>query len=132
MTRLFEVPEDSLAAKKRDDSLWTRTVERVEDWKEALNERPTYRRLSTAAGRGYDWLRRAFDVGSRVAWVGATSALVLVVPLVYEIDRELEASSAGVGVALPASPASAGAQPSSPSSSTSSSPSSSQGATARQ
>ncbi|KAK4537604.1 hypothetical protein CDCA_CDCA13G3629 [Cyanidium caldarium] len=108
MARLFEVPEDSLAAKRRQETPLARARERFEDWKESVTETPLYQRVSGAAQRGYGWARKAFGLGSWVAWVGATSALVLVVPLVYEIDKELDAGGAGAsGAGTVARPAGA-------------------------
>ncbi|KAK4533645.1 hypothetical protein CCYA_CCYA18G4527 [Cyanidiococcus yangmingshanensis] len=108
MARLFEVPSDSIAAKKREQNWWNRTVDQLEDWKDNVVETKWYRQVERVATSGYSWVRRAFGLGGRVAWIGATSALVLVVPLVYEIDRELESSAAGATAGSP------GAQTASP------------------
>eukprot|EP00166_Cyanidium_caldarium_P003585 ctg_3487.g480 len=44
MARLFEVPEDSLAAKRRQETPLARARERFEDWKESVTETPLYQR----------------------------------------------------------------------------------------
>jgi hypothetical protein len=105
MARLFEVPSDSIAAKRREQNWWNRTVDQLEDWKDNVMETKWYRQVERVASSGYSWVRRAFGLGSRVAWIGATSALVLVVPLVYEIDRELESGATGAAAGV------AGARP---------------------
>jgi len=99
MARLFEVPPDSIAAKKREHNWWNRTVDQLEDWKDSVTETKWYQRVERVASSGYTFVRRAFGLGGRVAWISATSALVLVVPLVYEIDRELDANAASSSAA---------------------------------
>lgn len=59
------------------------------DVKDAVQDTAAYHSISAKAHSIYSALSTVVQVTKRVAWVLGTSSLVLVVPLLYEIDKEM-------------------------------------------
>ncbi|PXF40237.1 hypothetical protein BWQ96_10041 [Gracilariopsis chorda] len=60
------------------------------DVKDAVQDTAAYHSISAKAHSIYSALSAVVHVTKRVAWVLGTSSLVLVVPLLYEIDKEMD------------------------------------------
>lgn len=67
----------------------TSLQEKWDDIRDALTETDAYVSLSRRSSAACDAANSVWTFSKRVAWVLGTSALVLVIPLLYEIDKEL-------------------------------------------
>lgn len=67
----------------------TNLQERLEDIREAIVETETYEVLSKRAAAIRRTGASVWSASKRYAWIIGTSVLVLVVPLLYEVDKEL-------------------------------------------
>lgn len=91
MPKLFEITEDAFLEPKEPTAI-EKFQARFEEFKEVITESDTYQRTSEIVESVAHYSKRFLRFTGNLAWIGATSALVLVVPLVYEIDKELGAS----------------------------------------
>lgn len=67
----------------------TKLQERLEDMRDAIVETETYDALSKRAAAVRRTGANVWRVSKRFAWVLGTSVLILIVPLLYEVDKEL-------------------------------------------
>ncbi|CAN8075881.1 unnamed protein product [Agarophyton chilense] len=79
-----------------------------EDIKDAVTETPAYISLSSKLNAVSVVAHSAWTLSKKLAWVLGTTSLVLAVPLLYEIDKEMgpDVSLAATSPASPASSAS--------------------------
>lgn len=92
MPKLVELTEDAFLKPKEPTAI-ERFQARFEEFKEVITESDTYQRTAEIVESVAHYSKRVLRFTGNLAWIGATSALVLVVPLVYEIDKELGASN---------------------------------------
>ncbi|GJD08831.1 hypothetical protein Gasu2_31150 [Galdieria sulphuraria] len=92
MPKLFELTEDAFLEPKEPTAI-EKFQARFEEFKEVITESDTYQRTAEIVESVTHYSKRLLRFTGNLAWIGATSALVLVVPLVYEIDKELGSSS---------------------------------------
>lgn len=71
-----------------------RVLERLEDARDALMESPAFQKGAQYTEKALAAGDKVWTVARKIAWVAGTSALVLFVPLLYEIDKELGGSVA--------------------------------------
>lgn len=70
----------------------TKIQDRLEDIRDAIVETDAYDIVSKQATMVRNATTSVWNVSKRVAWIVGTSVLVLVVPLLYEVDKELGSS----------------------------------------
>lgn len=63
--------------------------DRLEDTRDALMESPAFARAAGATSAAGNAAAAVFAFSKKAAWVLGTSALLLVVPLLYEMDKEM-------------------------------------------
>lgn len=86
-----------------DDSWIVQLQDRLEDARDALMENEYFSKFHAAGNKVFDASSTLWAFSKRAAWIFGTSALVLVVPLLYEMDKEMnisnpvDANSAAVG-----------------------------------
>eukprot|EP00871_Galdieria_phlegrea_P003811 jgi/Galph1/4430/GphlegSOOS_G3118.1 len=93
MPKLFEISEDSFLEPQTPSSL-DKLHARVEEFREVITESDAYQRTAEVVESVVHYSKKILRFTGNVAWIGATTALVLVVPLVYEIDKELGVNAA--------------------------------------
>lgn len=92
--------------------------ERVERARDTLVESALYGRLSQVSEAVYERAGAVWGFSKSTAWIVGTSVLVLVLPVLWEIDREASTAEAAAAIAAaadaPATPAAAPATPVAP------------------
>jgi hypothetical protein len=89
-----------------DSNVLTRLKDRVDDARDALMESETGSFIVDASQKVGNVASAFWALSKKAAWIIGTSALVLVVPLLYEMDKELNLGGAAEGAQ-----AKAGAEP---------------------
>lgn len=77
-----------------DISFVTRFQERYEDTRDALMESEPFAKVFDTTSKLVNSGTLMWAFSKKAAWVIGTSALVLVVPLLYEMDKEMNAGAA--------------------------------------
>lgn len=95
-------PASSASSSDDEDTPLDAFIERLSDIKEALSESDVVVAASAATARAAPVVATARRLVGGALWVAATSAIVLLLPLLYEIDREVNAPVAAEGGAPPA------------------------------
>jgi hypothetical protein len=80
-----------------DSNVLTRLKDRVDDARDALLESETGSFILDASQKVGNVASAFWALSRKAAWIIGTSALVLVVPLLYEMDKELNISGAAEG-----------------------------------
>jgi hypothetical protein len=88
-----------------DGNALTRLKERFDDARDALLESDAGARVADISGKVGNFTIAAWALSKKAAWIVGTSALVLIVPLLYEMDKELNS-----GASLDGSPEKSGAE----------------------
>jgi hypothetical protein len=81
-----------------DDNALTRLQERLEDARDAIVESETFEYVYSFGCKAADAGRVVWSLTKTTSWILGTSALVLVVPLLYEMDKELNLAGMTDGV----------------------------------
>jgi hypothetical protein len=101
----LDTPLDGHGDGADDDSFLTRLQERFEDTRDALMESEPFAQAYASAVKVVKAGKTVFVFSKQAVWVLGTSALVLVVPLLYEMDKEMNAvaisDSAAAGDSVP-------------------------------
>lgn len=104
----IHTPLDSADAIGERESLLGTIQDRLEDARDALLDNETGARVVEMAGRVVGAGTAAWSFSKKAAWVIGTSALVLVVPLLYEMDKEMSAATSAEGITASAQEPAAG------------------------
>lgn len=72
-----------------DQSTLSRLSERLEDIRDTITETESYMRISKASKDVSAVLQSVWSFSKSATWIIGTTALVLLVPLLYEMDKEL-------------------------------------------
>ncbi|KAA8499942.1 hypothetical protein FVE85_7527 [Porphyridium purpureum] len=91
------------AAGSRKEELWPvgTLVNRVEDWKEAFMDTDVYQRTAEWGTAGSGIGKKFWGLVTKASWILATSFIVVGLPLVFEMDRELNEDPNLAGGASP-------------------------------
>lgn len=75
-------------------SLAARLAERVERARDAIVDTEIYSTLAEVSSAVGERTGKAWEFSKQASWIVGTSALVLIVPLLYEMDKEISANDA--------------------------------------
>jgi hypothetical protein len=81
-----------------DDNPLGRLQERLEDARDAIVESEIFERIYEVGCRVSDASSVAWSFTKSASWILGTSALVLIVPLLYEMDKELNMNGMQDGI----------------------------------
>lgn len=82
-----------------DENTWiVQLQDRLEDAKDALMENEYVAKAYSGGEKAYDLSSRLWSFSKKAVWIIGTSALVLVVPLLYEMDKEINLTNSSEAV----------------------------------
>lgn len=94
LLRGLHAPLDGNGEHDDESSVLTKLQERYEDTREALMESEPFAKIFDTTSKMVNTGSLIWAFSKKAAWVVGTSALVLVVPLLYEMDKEMNAGAA--------------------------------------
>lgn len=90
----LHAPIDGNSDHDDDSSVLAKLQERYEDTRDALMESEPFAKIFDTTSKVANTGSLVWAFSKRAAWVVGTSALVLVVPLLYEMDKEMNTGTA--------------------------------------
>lgn len=94
LLRGLHAPIDGDSDHDDEIGVLTKLQERYEDTRDALMESEPFAKIFDTTSKLVNTSSLIWAFSKKAAWVVGTSALVLVVPLLYEIDKEMNAGAA--------------------------------------
>jgi hypothetical protein len=91
----LHAPIDGADGRSGDDDVFSRLQDRFEDARDAVMESEPFAQVFESTAKALRAGRSVWAFSKQAAWILGTSALVLVVPLLYEMDKEMNVGAAG-------------------------------------